>query len=144
MENPAAATQRAPEELTTEQLTTEWWAADQALAAIKARELALRNELFKRRFPNPVEGSAENKVPLEAGYILQADHKINRSVDEAVVSALMKADNTRPLAEKVFRYKPELVLKVFKGLSPEDKKIIADAVTEKPGTPALKIVLPKR
>jgi hypothetical protein len=83
-------------------------------------------------------------VPLEAGYILQADHKINRSVDEAVVSALMKADNTRPLAEKVFRYKPELVLKEFKGLSLEDKKIIADAVTEKPGTPALKIVLPKR
>jgi len=30
----------------------------------------------------------------------------------------------------VFRYKPELNLKEYKGLSPEDKKLIADAVTE--------------
>jgi len=144
MENPEAATQRAPEELTTEQLTTEWWAASQSLEAIKTRELALRNELFKRQFPNPVEGSAENKVPLGGGYILQADHKINRNVDEAVVSALMKGDNTRALAEKVFRYKPELVLKEYRALDDEARKVIADAVTEKPGTPALKIVLPKR
>ena len=136
--------EQTPDMMTTEQLTADWWAASQALDALKVRELALRNELFKRQFPNPVEGSAENKVPLGEGWILQADHKINRNVDEAVVSALMKGDNTRPLAEKVFRYKPELVLKEFKGLSPEDKKIVADAVTEKPGTPALKIVLPKR
>jgi hypothetical protein len=27
---------------------------------------------------------------------------------------------------------------------PEDKKLIADAVTEKPGTPALEVKLPKR
>lgn len=137
-------TPKAPADMATDELTTEWWAASQSLEAIKVRELALRNELFKRQFPNPVEGSAENKVPLGDGYILQADHKINRNVDEAVVSALMKGDNTRALAEKVFRYKPDLVLKEFKALSPEDKKIIADAVTEKPGTPALKIVLPKR
>lgn len=137
-------TEQTPDMMTTEQLTTDWWAASQALDALKVRELALRVELFKRQFPSPVEGSAENKVPLGGGYILQADHKINRNVDEAVVSALMKGDNTRPLAEKVFRYKPELVLKAFRDLSDEEKKIVADAVTEKPGTPALKIVLPKR
>jgi len=133
-----------PQDMTTEALTTEWWSASQSLELLKARELELRKELFARQFPNPVEGSAENKVPLGDGWILQADHKINRTLDDAVVSALMKADNTRPLAEKVFRYKPELNLKEFKGLSPEDRKVIADAVTEKPGTPALKIVLPKR
>lgn len=137
-------TEQTPDMMTTEQLTTDWWAASQALDALKVRELALRNELFKRQFPNPVEGSAENKVPLGEGWILQADHKINRNVDEAVVSALMKGDNTRALAEKVFRYKPELVLKEYRALDDEARKMIADAVTEKPGTPALKIVLPKR
>lgn len=131
-------------EMETPALTTEWWRLAQLLDSLKVKELEFRNELFKRQFPNPVEGSAENKVPLGEGWILQADHKINRNVDEAVVSALMVADNTRALAQKVFRYKPELILKEFKGLSPEDKKLIADAVTEKPGTPALKIVLPKR
>jgi hypothetical protein len=142
--NMTTPAEQTPDMMTTEQLPTEWWAASQALDALKVRELAMRNELFKRQFPNPVEGSAENKVPLGEGWILQADHKINRNVDEAVVSALMKGDNTRPLAEKVFRYKPELVLKAFRDLSDEEKKIVADAVTEKPGTPALKIVLPKR
>lgn len=142
--NMTTPAEQTPDMMTTEQLTTEWWAASQALDTLKVRELALRVELFKRQFPSPVEGSAENKVPLGGGYILQADHKINRNVDEAVVSALMKGDNTRPLAEKVFRYKPELVLKAFRDLSDEEKKIVADAVTEKPGTPALKIVLPKR
>lgn len=142
--NMTTPAEQTPDMMTTEQLTTEWWAASQALDTLKVRELALRVELFKRQFPSPVEGSAENKVPLGGGYILQADHKINRNVDEAVVSALMKGDNTRPLAEKVFRYKPELVLKAFRDLSEEEKKIVADAVTEKPGTPALKIVLPKR
>jgi len=125
-------------------LTMVWYRVDQQLSAVKVRELELRKALFARSFPAPVEGSAQNKKDLSEGWILQGDYKINRSVDDAVVSALMKGDNTRALAERVFRYKPELNLKEYKGLSPEDKKLIADAVTEKPGTPSLEVKLPKR
>lgn len=134
----------SPQEMATDALTAEWWSVSQSLDAIKARELELRKELFARQFPNPVEGSAENKVQLGDGWILQADYKINRTVDDAVVSALMQGDNTRALAQKVFRYKPELNLKDFKALSPEERALISEAVTEKPGTPALSIKLPKR
>lgn len=125
-------------------LTMAWYRVDQELAAIKTRELELRKALFARSFPTPTEGSANNKLPLAEGWILQGDYKINRSVDEAVVSALYKGDNTRALAERVFRWKPELNLKEYNALSPEDKLLVADAVTEKPGTPALEIKLPKR
>lgn len=42
------------------------------------------------------------------------------------------------------RMKPELALTAFKALPEEAKKIMSLAITEKPGLPALEIVLPKR
>lgn len=123
---------------------SEWFDLTQQLETIKARELQLRNELFAESFADPVEGAAHNKRELGDGWILQGDYKINRTIDQAVVSTLAKGDNTAPLIDKLIRYKPELVLKEWKALSDEDKVLVADMVTEKPGTPGLKIVKPKR
>lgn len=121
-----------------------WYQVSEQLGTLKAEELALRKEIFAEAFPNPIEGTKENKMDLAAGWILQGDHKINRKVDEAVVSTLATGDNTAPLIDRCFNYKPSLILKEFKALGSNDLALLADAVTETPGTPGLKIVLPKR
>lgn len=120
-----------------------WFEIDKQLSVLKAEEIALRKEIFTEAFPNPVEGS-KNKMPLAAGWILQGDHKINRKVDEAVVRTLATGDNTAPLIDRCFNFKPSLILKEFKALEGDDLNLLADAVTETPGTPSLKVVLPKR
>lgn len=127
-----------------QQALDEWWVITQRVEADKVRELELRKQLFGAAFPDPTEGSKHNRMNLSDGYILQGDYKINRTLDAAVVSTLMKGDNTRPVVENVIDYKPSLLLPKWKALGTEDRALLADMVTEKPGTPTLKIVKPKR
>ncbi len=112
------------------------------IATLKAEEMELRKDLFSRVFPDPVEGS-KNKADIENGYILQATHKINRKVEQDEAQKLMDGDNTRPLAEKIFKVTYALKLAAYKGLDDEDKKLAAAAVTEKAGTPVLEVKKPK-
>lgn len=121
-----------------------WYQVSEQLGKLKIEELALRKEIFGEAFPNPTEGSKENKMDLAAGWILQGDHKINRKVDEAVVATLQADDNTRALIDRCFEWKPKLKLAAFKALDSDELNLLADAVTETPGTPSLKVVLPKR
>ena len=122
----------------------DWYEITQRMAADKLREIELRKQLFGAAFPDPTEGSKDNKFSLADGWVLQGDYKINRTIDAAVVSTLMKGDNTRPIVENVVEYKPSLVLAKWKGLDTEDRALLADMVTEKPGSPTLKIVKPKK
>lgn len=121
-----------------------WHELNEQLTKVKAEEILLRKEIFGEAFPDPTEGSKENKMNLPDGWILQGDYKITRTVDRAVVDTLLRGDNTGPLIDLCFDYKPSLVLKEWKGLGDEDRALLSDAVTEKPGAPALKIILPKR
>jgi len=123
---------------------TEWHGIISKLDVLKSRELELRKELFAAAFPTPTEGSKENKMPLSNGWILQGDHKINRTVDQAVVTTLMSDPETRDIVQPVFPAKYSLSAAKWKTLSDNELKMVADAVVEKPGTPMLKIVLPKR
>ena len=125
-------------------LIERWYQVEQQLGALKAEELQLRKQIFAEAFPTPTEGSKENKMDLAGGWILQGDHKVNRKVDEAVVRTLATMDNAAPLVDKCFNFKPSLVLGEFKKLEGDDLILLADAVTETPGTPGLKVVLPKR
>lgn len=133
------------EGLSLNQAIQEWWLVDQHLADVKARELELRKRIFGEAFPAPTEGSAQNKLPLADGWILQGDYKINRSVDEAtVVSFRAMGDNVATIVDSVIKWKPELKLKEWKALDAETRKLLAEMVIEKPGTPALEVKLPKR
>lgn len=133
------------EGLTLGQAIQEWWLVDQHRKEVQARELALRSRIFGEAFPAPTEGSANNKMPLDEGWILQGDYKINRNVDEAMVVALRAmGDNVATIVDSVIKWKPELKLKEWKALDAETRKLLAEMVIEKPGTPALEVKLPKR
>jgi hypothetical protein len=124
----------------------------QELAALKAAEAMLRKRIFEHFFPNPTEGSAENKYPLNdgTGAILQADHKVNRTVLEPELDAYKAAvkeegSNLPKLPiNKLVKWKPELVKAEYNKLTKEEKKVCDTFLNIKPGMPELKVVIPKR
>lgn len=122
------------------------------LAQVKAAEAMLRRRIFDHFFPTPVEGSKENKYPLNdgTGAILQADYKINRSVLEPELDAYKAAikDPNANLPKlplnKLVKYKPELVKAEYNKLTEEERKACDTFLNIKPGMPEVSVVIPKR
>lgn len=122
------------------------------LAALKSAEAMLRRRIADHFFPNPTEGSKENKYPINdgTGAILQMDHKINRKVLEPeldVLKAKIKAEgsNLPKLAfNKLVKYTPELVKAEYNKLTEEERRLFDEALEIKPGMPEVKVVIPKR
>lgn len=128
---------------------SEWKKAKDKAAEYAAKELELRNALVAKYFPNGTEGT--NTMTLDYGKALKADIKVNRSVDRAQLNALLEIErpkgeesNILPLLDEVISYDPKVSVSAWKELAPEDKLLLADIITEKPGTPSLSIETPKR
>lgn len=137
--------------VTAEELTT-WYELQQELARVKAAEAMLRSRIAKYFFPNPTEGSKENKHPLNdgTGAILQMDHVINRKVLEPELDAYresLKVEGSNvprlPL-NKLIKWKPELVKSVYVTLTDEERRAADTFLDIKPGSPQLEIRIPKR
>jgi hypothetical protein len=137
--------------VTAEDLKT-WYELKAELARVKGAEAMLRSRIFKHYFPNPTEGSKDNKVPLNdgTGAILQADHVINRTVDEQQLEALREAmfaeGSNLPKLDlpKLIRWKPELVKSEYTKLSEDERHTLDQALIIKPGSPQMEIKIPKR
>lgn len=129
-----------------------WYELQARMAADKATEAMMRRRLADYFFPNPTEGSADNKHPLNdgTGAILQLTHKLNRKVLEPELDAL-KAAAKEPGSNapkvpwnKLLKYKPELVKAEYNKLTEDERKYVDGALEIKPGMPELQVVIPKR
>lgn len=132
-----------------------WYELNEQLAQVKAAEAMLRRRIADHFFPNPTEGSKENKFKMaelgdDTGAILQMDHTINRTVLEAELAtykAGMAEEGSNlpqlPL-NKLIRYKPELVKAEYTKLTKEERDACDLFLNIKPGMPALEIKIPKR
>lgn len=130
------------EDVTQDELN-EWYTIQQQLVELTGREKELRSKIFKAKFPNPKEGT--NKFALSAGWILNATHVINRSVDQASLLAQREElDKAKVPFDLIFKYKPELVKSAYNHLTDEQKKVVDACLIIKPGMPQLEIKLPKR
>lgn len=129
-----------------------WFKKKAQLAKLKGEEAMLRSRIFKFYFPAPTEGSKDNKVPLNdgTGAILQADHVINRTVDEQQLDGLKEAmfaeGSNLPQLDltKLIKWKPELNKTEYNKLTLEEKQIFDRCLVIKPGSPQLEIKIPKR
>lgn len=124
-------------------LLAEWEAAQRAAAKAVDKERMLRDEVAKCAFVDPKEGV--NKLKLKHGYQLEMDHKINRTVDRALLGQY--SDTLEGMGVdlgQLIREKPELRVGEYKKLPEEARKVFDLCLTIKPGTPSLKINLPKR
>jgi hypothetical protein len=117
----------------------EWYKLSKKLKDVRAKELALRKEVFASFFPVPVEGT--NKVDLADGYTLKATYTIIRSVDEAALSAVLEklGEGSR---DRLIKVKVELNLRAYRKLSSPHQNIMDDALVIKPGSSSMEIVTP--
>jgi hypothetical protein len=130
-------------EVVTQEEMNEWYELTQKMAEMKTRELVLRNKIFNSYFPDPVEGT--NNIPLEDGFVLKAQYKLNRTVDEAVLSEKAQEfkDAKIPVKDLVV-LKPELSTRVYRELTEEQRALFDKALVIRPGTPQLEITKAKR
>ena len=130
-----------PEHSVTMATLAEWYRTKEQLDLIKAKEALLRPVIFKHFFPNPKEGS--NNFTLPDGYILNATHAINRSVDEAALTALQpKFQELHLNADVLIKRKPELAITEYRKLTAEELLVVDQALIIKPGIPTLAIKAP--
>ena len=121
----------------------EWHTIKEQLAALTAQEKELRLSIFEEAFPNPTEGSKENKLDVGDGFILQGDYKIGRRIDETVLASV-RSVVAPEVFDKVIEYKPKLKKAAFMSLTGDDALEFSKCIVEKPGTPSLEIKQPKR
>lgn len=102
-------------------LMIEWQSEAKSLKVIKARESAMRAEIVRRQFPNPVDGT--QRVPLGNGYQLKAVYKPNYKLDkdqeklDAAEAIMHSAGNEGPfIAARLIKRKPEMSVSEYKSL----------------------------
>ena len=123
-------------------LVTEWWRACIDLAAAKAKESKLRDQLVKELF-NADKDAGTEAIEIGNGYKLKSvkklDYKLNNK--EGAVTALVAIIDPE-LARKLVKWTPKLSESTYKNLDAETQKLFDGCLTIKPGKPSLKIIAP--
>lgn len=138
-----------PENTVTQEDLSQWYQLQEQLKKLKAAELLLRMKIFKGMIKDPKEGT--NTVPLAEGWLLKGMHVINRDVDQAALAVNTAVDPATHMSrlsangihvEQLIRWKPELITKTYRTLTPEQQQIFDECLIIKEGSPQLEIMLP--
>lgn len=138
-------------------LLEQWFKQATIAAAAVALENELRLQVVALAFPGATEGTTT--MELGHGKQLKLDTRINRSVDRTQYEGLKsfidsfvddgsdpektaKVRRLQGIIDSCVSLKPEVVVSGYKELSDDDKLLVADVFTEKPGTPGLTIHTP--
>lgn len=129
--------------VTTEYMS-EWFALAAENKKRADREMQMRKNIIKQKFPTVVEG-ANNKVPLDNGWILQATGKVTRKLDEGAFKAIKQEliDANIPV-DMIVKYKPELSKTIWKALNEDQTHLFAQCIVEVTASPTIEIKMPKR
>ena len=138
-----------PENTVTQEDLSQWYQFQEQLKKLKAAELLLRMKIFKGMIKDPKEGT--NTVPLAEGWVLKGKYVINRDVDQAALTVNTAVDPATHMSrlsangihvEQLIKWKPELITKNYRTLTPEQQKIFDECLIIKEGSPQLEIMLP--
>lgn len=135
-----------PTQMTPEQafeLLKRWFIQKDELKTLQAAEVLARKELAVHFFPTPREGTniyeivGDGTVPP---YELVMDHKINRTLDEALLNTLGRKlyEDGVPM-DLLIEYKPQLKLAEYRKLNDAQRAAFDALLTSKEGTPTLTI-----
>lgn len=125
----------------------EWQAAAvQSKEAIE-RERNLRTQVVALFFADQ-DKEGTKYASLLNGWRLKTEFKFNYKIDSDaahnVVNALRaKGEAGAHAADKIFRYKPELALSIYKTLPPSFRELVDEAVTTSEGSAVVSLVPPK-
>lgn len=128
-----------------------WADAKAASIAATNYERELRNALIAKCFPEhaPMEtgtrryqlsDDAEVKAVFTLNYKVNNEDDANTAIDK--LTAL--GETGALIADRLFKWKPEISASEYSKLSAEMRAIVDDAITIKPGTTAVEIATPKQ
>jgi len=123
------------------------------LAALKAQERELRDEIIAAKFDTETVGT--QNVPLGNGWVLKGVIKESRDFDltthdgartkEQALDAIEGALDKLPewLQDRIAKWTPKLSVSEYKKLEPEHRAIVDKVIVTKPAAPTLTLVEPK-
>ena len=131
-----------PENQVTPKDLETWFVMQKDLKDLKAKEILLRQKLFKHFFPKPKEGT--NTVALTDGYALKGGHTISREIDEGTLDAFKdKLVEAKINRDKLVKFKPSLSVTEYRTLTAEQMQLFDQCLIIKDGSLSLEIVKPK-
>lgn len=133
-------------------LIVDWQDKARRAAALKEEELIARNKVVAFLFEETTDKKGTENIDLGSGYKLKLTFAQNHSVPSANGGEAVKAvmaqltalgDDGKFIADRLFRWKPELAKTEYENLAPSMKRIVNKVVTTKAAQPTLEIVAPK-
>lgn len=110
------------------------------LNALKAQEMELRKVFVADAFDTSKEGA--QTIDLDEGWQIKMNQPFTRSLDQAKMPEVLKALK-KMKADDAVKVKYELAITAYRLLSTEQRKVIDEVLTTKPGSPSLELVPPK-
>jgi hypothetical protein len=115
------------------------WAAEKEVERIAVENRRrLEDEMVKSFGLLPdLDGTVSKDVD---GYVIKITGRIDRKVDADKIQELAAQHGLESHLSTLCRWKPELNLTVWKATDPTITKLLAQAITAKPGRPSFSIV----
>lgn len=134
-----------------EKVIGEWFDAQAKLDHIKAEEAELRENVLKIFYPGGVKHEGTENWAMPGGWIFKVVGKANVKIDETMIAHVRQqlkalgpdANGVLYTIDETIKYKPAFSASGFKALSKEAQKIVCQAVTFTPGSPAVSLEKPK-
>lgn len=124
-------------------LTGRWYEKKKVLDEVKGEEMELRKQVYSRTIEkNAAEGT--NKYGLADGWIINCTLPYNYKVDPAIAAANPVLHEAGVDLNLLVEWKPELRVAEYRKLTEEQKDLVDNYLTITPGTPQMKIALPKK
>lgn len=133
-------------------LLVDWQQKRHQLEALKEAELIARNKVVAHLFEEITDKEGTENFDIGSGYKLKVVFAQNlsvptaengKAVKEVIEQLTAKGDDGKFIADRLFRWKPELSKSEYKGLAPSMKRIVDKVVTTKAAQPTLEIIAPK-
>lgn len=124
-----------------------WMQASDELAAAKAREMKLRQELLAAAFPETEPGTRNIELGA-SGYTLTSVLRLSYRLDEVKTRAALEklratGEVGAHIADRLVRWKPDLSISEHKKLTPKQAALFRTALTITPSQPTLEVKPPK-
>lgn len=121
----------------------EWHKLKEELDRVRSAEMLMRKKICAAMFPAPHEGT--NRASADAfmavpGWDFVLAHKIERKIDPAGLSAMDEALTDAMISvDRLVQRKPELVIREYRALTDEQRRIFDACLIIKPGSPQLSL-----
>jgi hypothetical protein len=121
------------------QLSAMWLMAKSVEANATAKRRAVEDHIKKL---TKIDDKSEGITTVKPGdYVVKIENRIDRKIDSEKLQELAAEHGLTEHLATICRWKPELNMTVWKSTDPSITRLLAGAITAKPGRPSFKITV---